>query len=206
VEPAEVRDEALAGVASLRELLPMLEALGVPAERFAIDPTLARGLDYYTGMVFEISVPGFSGSLGSGGRYDHLIGRLGGPDLPAVGASLGLDRILAILAERGETAGGRDATEVLVTVFDADGRATSLAVAHTLRQHGVRVALYSAVHKLKKQFKYADALGVPWIVIVGPDEAAEGVVTLRSLTSGQQHRVPAGEIAALVRAPLPPGD
>ena len=200
IEPAEVRDAALAGVQSLRELLPLLQALGVPADAYAIDPTLARGLDYYTGMVFEITVPGFSGSMGGGGRYDHLIKSLGGPDLPAVGGSLGLDRILAVLAEQGQLGRGTDATEILVTVFDDAHRTASLKAAHALRSEGLRVAVYSKPDKLKKQFKYADALGVPWLVVIGPDEAAAGRLTLRDLRSGQQHHLNASEVPGLVRA------
>jgi histidyl-tRNA synthetase len=181
-----LRKEALEGVSGLRRLSGEALALGMHAEAFTVDPTLARGLDYYTGPVFEIAHPDLSGSLGGGGRYDGLIESLGGPALPAVGISLGLERIILILQERENASTTQVATEVLVTVFDDTLRNASLKTAASMRSEGLNVDMYASEGKLRKQFKYADALGIPWLVVLGPDEAEKQTVTLKHLVSGDQ--------------------
>ncbi|MFT6818161.1 MAG: histidyl-tRNA synthetase [Myxococcota bacterium] len=192
-------DEALddagrEGVATLRAVLDAVGRMGVALDRVQIDPTLARGLDYYTGPVFEISLPdGNIGSVGGGGRYDGLIGMFSGRDVPAVGIALGIERIIVVLEEQGKLATQRTTADVLVTVFSDDQRDVSLSFATRLRSAGVKTDLYLGEGNLKKQLKYANARGYPNIVIIGPDESERGEVTVRNLESGEQSKLSAGD-------------
>lgn len=197
IQDEALRSEALTGVRDLQALTQVAVDLGMATTCFSVDPTLARGLDYYTGPVYEIAHPDLAGSLGGGGRYDGLIQSLGGPDLPAVGISLGLERIILILQERGASA-TKSTTEVLVTVFDDTLKTAALHAAKTLRDGGLRVDMYASPGKLKKQFKYADALNIPWLVVLGPDEAAGGNVTLKHLPSGSQQTLTVPEACARI--------
>jgi histidyl-tRNA synthetase len=176
-----------AGVATLREVLEAADALGVPLSRVRVDPTLARGLDYYTGPVFETEVvePKI-GSISGGGRYDKLIGMFLGQDVPSVGVSLGLERIITVMEDLGMLPGARTIAEVLVTVFDDTTRSASLRAAATLREAGVRTDLFLGDGKLKNQLKYANARAYPWVAVIGPDEAAAGTLSLKDLKSGEQ--------------------
>src|SRR6185503_2454855 len=136
------------GIEELRSVLRFAEAAGV-AEKIEIDPTLARGLSYYTGAIMEISVKDLSGSLGGGGRYDNLVGMFAGQDVPACGFSLGLERIIVVMSERGmfpPSVG--NAAEVMVAIWSEATIADSLAVAAELRSQGVRVELYPEADKL----------------------------------------------------------
>lgn len=179
--------ETTAAVADLAAVIELAEALGVPAGVIRVDPTLARGLDYYTGPVFEIEVDEPKvGSLAGGGRYDKLIGIFGKEQVPAVGIALGLERILTVMEDLGMLPGASTRAEVMVGVFDAAHRAPAARAAHDLREAGLRVELYAGAPKLKHQFKHADAIGVSWVVLVGPGEARRGTVTLKDLRSGEQ--------------------
>jgi histidyl-tRNA synthetase len=182
------------GVATVRALLSAAVAMGVPRERLAFDPSLARGADYYTGPVFEIAgdEPGV-GSLGGGGRYDGLVERLSGRDLPAVGVSLGLERLLVIMEGRGMLPEPRPAADVLVTVFDDASAAGAAAVAHAMREGGARAELFVGDGRAKAQFKYAGRRGFRWVAIVGPDEIAAGTVTLKGGPDGGTHVLPVAE-------------
>jgi len=160
-----------------------------PAGRhIRLDPSLARGLSYYTGTIMEIAVPDLAGSLGGGGRYDKLVGMFLGRDVPACGFSLGLERILVVMAERGmfpaHVAGG--AVDVMVTIWSHDTRDAALALAGEFRRAGLRADVYPEADKLGKQFKYASARHVPFVAILGDDERARGEVSLKDLRSGDQ--------------------
>ncbi|MCB9663723.1 MAG: histidine--tRNA ligase [Alphaproteobacteria bacterium] len=183
---AVLDDHGREGVATLREVLPLAHAMGVPSERLVVDPTLARGLDYYTGPVFEGALPGFSGSVGGGGRYDGLVGMFSGRDIPCVGVSLGLERLLLLLEERGEAQAGQATAEVLVTVHDADTRAWSIEIARIFREAGIRTELYLDDRKLKPQLKHADARGYRFVAFAGPGEQQAGQVRLKDMQSGVQ--------------------
>ena len=163
------------------------------------DPTLARGLDYYTGPVFEavISEPNI-GSIAGGGRYDGLIGMFCKRDVPAVGISLGLERILVVMEELGMFEDVRSQTKVLVTVFSPELRAQSLEAVTHLRAAGVNAQIAMDSAKLGKQFKRADALGIPYAVVIGPDEAEAGTVVLKDLASGEQTTLGLDQVAAAV--------
>jgi len=169
-----------------------------PDSPIAIDPSLARGLSYYTGAIFEISVPDLAGSLGGGGRYDGLIGMFGKEQIPACGFSLGLERILVVMDERGMFPESLDSAsaDVLVTVWSEETAAESLKLAAAIRSAGLRVLVYPEADKLGKQFKYAGQIGVRYVCVVGESELAEGTVTLKNMVSGDQMTVRMDEMLA----------
>lgn len=167
-----------------------------------IDPSLARGLSYYTGTIMEINVPDLAGSLGGGGRYDGLIGMFGKEQIPACGFSLGLERILVVMEERGmfppEIADSTPA-DVMVTIWSEETVADSLRLADDLRSNGLRVTLYPEPDKLGKQMKYADQIKVPFVCVLGENEIAEGKVTLKDMRSGEQSSLTAADAAAKIK-------
>lgn len=187
------------GVACLRQVLQAAGQLGVPLTRVKVDPTLARGLDYYTGPVFETEVHEPKvGSISGGGRYDGLVGMFGKEDVPAVGVSLGLERIITVMEELGMLPTAGASAPLFVTVFDDTTLSASLAFARAMREAGVDTDLYLGEARLKAQFKYANARGYAWMAIIGPDESAEGVVSLKNLQSGEQKRIPLSEAAGVL--------
>ncbi len=193
--------DAEAGLAALAEVVDLATQLGVPPGRIRVDPTLARGLDYYTGPVFEIVVDEPKiGSLAGGGRYDGLIGMFSGKPIPAVGISLGLERVLTVLEELGRIPATATAAEVMVAVWDEKRRPPALAAARALREAGIRTDLFLGGGAVKNQLKYANARGYRWLVLVGPSEAEQGVVALKDLVSGEQQLVEIGVAAETVRA------
>jgi histidyl-tRNA synthetase len=159
-------------------------------------PRLARGLSYYTGAIMEIAVPDLPGSLGGGGRYDGLIGMFSGEAVPACGFSLGLERILVVMSERNMFPPNVEsqAADILVTLFDAESVGDALKLAAELRRAGYRVDVYPEPDKLGKQFKYAAAAGVPRVAVLGSDERAAGVVTIKDMQTGEQLQVPRSEL------------
>jgi len=167
-----------------------------------IDPSLARGLSYYTGAIMEVTVPDLAGSLGGGGRYDGLIGMFGKEQIPACGFSLGLERILVVMEERGmfppEIAESTPA-DVMVTIWSEETVADSLKLANELRGQGLRVTLYPEADKLGKQFKYADQIKVPFVCILGESEIAENIVTLKNMKSGDQTTVSREAVGSLAK-------
>jgi histidyl-tRNA synthetase len=164
-------------------------------------PRLARGLSYYTGAIMEVSVPDLTGSLGGGGRYDGLIGMFSGEDIPACGFSLGLERILVVMAERNMFPADvqKPSADILVTLFEGQPIEDGLRLAAELRGAALRVELYPEADKLGKQLKYAGAKGIPFAAIVGGDEVAAGQVTVKDLRTGEQRRVARAEVHRLVR-------
>jgi len=197
-------ERAQQGIEELRTVLDLAEAGGVPAERLRVDLSIARGLDYYTGTVFETMLDDLPavGSVMSGGRYDGLISIFMGRDMPAVGISVGLDRLLAALQELGKVESCAGVADVYVTVFDEDGRRDATAVAGRLRQAGLNVEISFRAGKLGKQFKQADRLGAGVALVLGPDERASGVVAVKDLQSKQQEMVPVDRLVERVRALL----
>jgi histidyl-tRNA synthetase len=197
----EGRADALAAVDAIDEIFTLSSATSAgPHLRF--DVSLARGLSYYTGAIMEITVPDLAGSLGGGGRYDGLIGMFLGEHIPACGFSLGLERILVVMAERGmfpsDVDGG--AADVLVTLFEGEDPGEALRLAGELRAAGLRVEVYPEPDKLGKQFKYAAAAGIGRVAVLGADERARGVVTIKDMTSGTQHAFARGDVPAQLSA------
>lgn len=167
-----------------------------------IDPSLARGLSYYTGAIMEINVPDLAGSLAGGGRYDGLIGMFGKEQIPACGLSIGLERILVVMDERGmfppEIAESAPA-DVMVAIWSEETIAESLKLAAELRAKDLRVTLYPEADKLGKQMKYADSIKVPYTCILGESELSEGRVTLKNMGTGEQDTVPREQLADRIR-------
>lgn len=188
------------GVAELKNVLA-LSAHGPAAPYLRVDPYLARGLSYYTGPIFEIEFPGFSGSGGGGGRYDDLIGMFSGQRIPACGFSLGLERILLLMEEQ-EMFPPRLAgqPQALVTLFDDQTTGPSLELAHRLRAAGLRVDVYPNTDRYGRQFKYADERGIRYALLVSPREVSEGVIAVKDLQTGEQVDVPAGEVVTWLQS------
>ena len=188
---------ALDDLARLVGLLQRTPAAG----HLRFSPDLARGLGYYTGAIFEIAVPDLAGSLGGGGRYDDLVGMFGKKQVPAVGFSLGLERILVVMEERGMFPPLAVGPQLLLC-WQGVAEGDLLAVAARLRQQGLRVEVYPEPAKLGKQLAYADAPGVkaPFAAILGEDELAAGAITLKHLGSGKQERLPLADVAAALAA------
>ncbi|HTM23182.1 MAG TPA: His/Gly/Thr/Pro-type tRNA ligase C-terminal domain-containing protein, partial [Kofleriaceae bacterium] len=186
-------------LAGLERILEALHRLHGRPEGFVLAPSLMRGMDYYTGPVFELQHPQFPSSIGSGGRYDGLSGKFGGPAaMPACGGSLGFERLLLLLEEAGAGAPATAGPDAVITVFSDDLRLASLELAARLRAAGLAADLYPGTGKLKAQFKYADQKRARYCLVLGPDEAAQGAVKVKEMATGSETTVPAAEIAAHV--------
>ncbi len=186
------------GVQELRQVTDNLAAFGVPEENFAVDLTIARGLDYYTGTVYETTLLDHPeiGSVCSGGRYDNLAGYYTDKALPGVGISIGLTRLFYVLDEQGLLnpqlpSAPADALVLPMT----DDPAPAIALAQSLRSAGVRVQLYAEKKKFKQKMSYADKLAVPYAVLLGEDEINEGVCSVKNMVTGEQVKLSAPEAA-----------
>lgn len=188
------------GVIELQSIMEYSAAMGT-ANRLIIDPTLARGLSYYTGAIMEINVKDLAGSLAGGGRYDNLVGMFLGHDVPACGFSLGLERILVVMSEREmfPPRVGSSPAEVMVAIWNEDSVSQSIELAQELRAAGLRVDLYPGADKLGKQFKYASSRGVPFVAVLGEEERARGEVALKNMRTGEQRAVMQKDMVKLVR-------
>ncbi len=181
---------------SLREIIQQAEKLGIEKKAIIFEPTLARGLDYYTGLIFEIEVEGYAGgSVGGGGRYDDLIGMFAGRQIPAVGFSFGFDRIYEAMEEQKlfPEELSESSTEILVTVFPGYEE-QSMKLVSTLRDEGVNTELYLDEAKLDKQLKYADKKGIPYVVVIGPDEVKDKKITLKDMGAKKQETLTQQEL------------
>jgi histidyl-tRNA synthetase len=184
---AALPERGKAAVANLREVLSHAASLGVGADKLRFDPTLARGLDYYTGAVFETVVlePDI-GSISGGGRYDELVGMFSGRPLPAVGVSLGIERILVVMDELGMFPDLGSPVQAMVVALGEDELGAALEAAAALRAAGISVLAMPEPMRFKKIMKTSGRLGVPWVVMVGADERAAGEVGLRSTATREQ--------------------
>ncbi|MFT7521539.1 MAG: histidyl-tRNA synthetase [Kiritimatiellia bacterium] len=168
------------GVRGLRTVVRHAIAMGVSEDCIQLDPALARGADYYTGAVFEAVVEGSSvGSIVGGGRYDTLVGRFSGKDIPAVGLSLGMDRILLVMEDAGLLPVAEATADVLVTMNDPATQDAALQVARALRDVGVATEIYLGSGRMKAQFKYAGRRGHRVLALLEPHDMDDGTVTLR---------------------------
>lgn len=198
----EVFDE---GLDQLNTVVKYLSAFGVPTENFAVDLTIARGLDYYTGTVYETTLLDHPeiGSVCSGGRYDNLAEYYTDRQLPGVGISIGLTRLFYVLGEQGllnpdlPTA----PADVLILPMTAE-LSPAVTLATRLRAAGIRTQLYTEQKKFKAKMSYADKLGVPYVVFLGDDEIAGNVVACKDMTSGEQTTLPFAETLALIQTGL----
>ncbi|HEX5189621.1 MAG TPA: histidine--tRNA ligase [Streptosporangiaceae bacterium] len=187
-------DTAMAGLEELDQVLA-LAGSQIPAGRIAFTPRMVRGLSYYTGPIWEVVSPGVPGSLGGGGRYDYLIEQLGGPDVPATGTSVGIERLLMLIPD--EVTGQRRRVDVAVTVLGADLADASFALAAQARGAGLRAMVYlGSSGKIGRQLKWASDTGARWCLIYGNAEREAGTVTVRDLVGAEQEAVPFAEVGA----------
>ncbi|MDP3994244.1 MAG: histidine--tRNA ligase [bacterium] len=197
--------KVLAEIKKLEEIVNYITAMGVPEEYFRVWPLLARGLDYYTGPIFETIVETAGiGSITGGGRFDNLIQQMGGPDMPASGSSFGLERVMGVMEQIGLKPKSSQTTQVFMTLFDQESLSlceTSFKVVAALRHKGVAVEVYTGEgQKMAKQLDIANRKSIPLVLILGPDEYKSGKVAIKDLRSikriaGGQISVPLGEIA-----------
>ena len=193
------------GLAELKAVTVNLAAFGVPEANFAVDLTIARGLDYYTGTVYETTLLDHPeiGSVCSGGRYDNLAGYYIEKQLPGVGISIGLTRLFYVLDEQGllnpELPSASADALVLPMTPDA---APAIAVAEAIRSEGLRVQLYCEQKKFKQKMAYANKLEVPFVILLGEDEIAEGKCSVKNMKTGEQVKLTPAEAAAHIKAEL----
>lgn len=173
---------------NLQAVFTAIKAFGIPETAYTFDPTMVRGLDYYTGTIFETYVEEPKiGSITGGGRYDNLIQTLGGPDIPAVGTTLGLDRIVDCIIELNLLPNlPKTKVKIMVANFGAETLDKSLELTSILRQNNIATSFYPDADKLGKQFKYASAKNIPFVALIGSDEAAKNEITLKNMTTGEQ--------------------
>jgi histidyl-tRNA synthetase len=195
-----LNDDGKAGIEELRQIFALCQSTSAGAH-LVLDRSLARGLSYYTGPIFEIRVADLAGSLGGGGRYDNLIGMFSGESIPASGISLGLERILVVMSERKMFPESVVSTpaDVMVVQWFANRTNLYLTFATELRAAGLRVELYPDApaddgKKVgDKQFKYAAARGIPFVAVIGADELANDTVTVKNMKTGEQKTIARSE-------------
>ena len=190
------------GYEELQAVVSCLGAFGVPESNFAVDLTIARGLDYYTGTVYETTMLDYPeiGSICSGGRYDNLAEYYTDKKLPGVGISIGATRLFYVLEEQGLLNPNQPTAPADVLVIPmSDDFVKSVEVATALRDAGIRTQLYTEKKKFKAKIGYADKLGIPYVIFLGEDEIANNVVTLKDMTSGEQKTLPVSEAVALLK-------
>ncbi|MEK7478107.1 MAG: histidine--tRNA ligase [Patescibacteria group bacterium] len=193
------------GILELRQIVRNLKELAIPEDKWTIDLSVARGLDYYTGPVFETTLLDCPeiGSVFSGGRFDGLTNRfLSGSNIPGVGASVGVDRLVAALEKLGKLEKQETVAKVLVTVFGPDLMPASLRFAKSLRQADIKTELYISEEPFKAQIAYAVKQEIPFVVIIGPDEEAKGLVSLKDMKERYQVTLTKDDCLARLRISL----
>ncbi|MBK8129890.1 MAG: histidine--tRNA ligase [bacterium] len=197
-------DAAQTGLLEVETVFHAACELGVAAGRLSFDATLARGLDYYTGPIFETVLPALPhlGSLTGGGRYDGLVATFSKDSVPATGTTIGLDRIQTALTQLERFTPEPSETQVLVARFDDAGVNANLEIAAELRRTGLRVEIWYDQDRMKKQFAYADQQRIPFVVVCGPDERARGEVSLKNLRSQQQVTMARAELIGAIQSAL----
>ncbi len=185
------------GYAEMMEFFRLIERFPGAIDHIRFSPTLARGLDYYTGIIFESKADDLPhiGSLTGGGRYDGLIGTFLGRDVPAIGTTIGLDRILVAAEEKGLISVKETFTDVLFINFGDDVLGEVIELSGALREKGISCEIYLEDKKLKKQFSYADKKDIPFVVTIGTDEIAQKIARLKRMKTGEQYDIPFEELA-----------
>lgn len=188
------------GVENLVSVFQMLDSAGYSVNKVFFDQTIARGLDYYTGIIYETTLVGMPqlGSVCSGGRYDGLVKALGGPDLPAVGTSIGVDRLYDGLLQLGKLKEAKTTTEVLIANFDEQDTPEYMRQATLLRNAGIPTEVYFDPSKVGKQLGYASRMKIPIALMLGPDEMQRGVGKVKSLETGEQIEVPLDDLTEAI--------
>lgn len=183
---------------SFEELKKLLTAMGIP---FTVDERIVRGLDYYTKTAFEFVTNkiGAQGTVCGGGRYDHLIEEVGGPDMPGVGFGLGKERLLLLMEQNGHQFGGSEAPELFIAYIGEDAKMYSVGLLEKLRKQGVRASMDVHGRNLKGQMKYANKLGAAYTVVIGDDEVSSGQLTLKNMETGDQINVTPDQLIDKIR-------
>jgi histidyl-tRNA synthetase len=197
-------ETGLKGVDELQRVWQLIAGFGLENPQIEFDATLARGLSYYTGAIFEVKangrfgVPIAIGSISGGGRYDNLTGTFGMAGLSGVGISFGVDRIYDVLEELKLFPDNQlVTTQIMLTNFDIEAENYGLKIVSKLRANGIKAEMYPESTKLKKQFDYADRKQIPYVVIVGSEEMQTGLLSLKNMTTGEQQNVSVKEIISL---------
>jgi len=202
-EVIAISEPGMEGLADLSKILDILNKYDSKFSNLVIDPSLARGLSYYTGTIFEVTLDdGSMGSLSGGGRYDDLTGVFGVPGIPGTGFSLGVDRIYDVMEARDlfpeKTS---ETSQVLFSFFDKESQDYCLPILSKLRKAGINAEIYPDLNKIKKQLAYADRKNIPFVIIVGDDEIKSGEVTIKNMISGEQERCTIREIVSKLKIP-----
>jgi len=198
---SNINDTLDLGIQELTQVVKYVRSLGVPERYFTVDLSIARGLDYYTGTVYETTLVGYEslGSICSGGRYDDLVGMFAGEKLPGVGISIGLTRLLRQLLDKGIVKPlSPTPAQVMVVNMQADLMPTYLTISQALRQHDIKVLTNFATRPLKKQLDQANKLGIPVCLIIGESEYRNKTCRLKNMLTGEQLDVPLSELVSTV--------
>ncbi len=179
------------GVEELKEVIKHIRLFNVPDEAFEIDLSIARGLDYYTGTVYETFLNDYKsiGSICSGGRYNDLAGYYTDKELPGVGMSIGLTRLFFILNDIGLIKTDKKSISDVLVISMVDDLSKSIEVANDLRNAGINTEIYFDNRKIKAKFKYADRLRIPYVIVIGEDEIKSGVLTIKDMQEGTQEQM-----------------
>jgi len=193
-------DEGLRGVAELRFVMDQIEKLGLTSSSLKLDLTLARGLNYYTGAIFEVEANGVQmGSIGGGGRYDDLTGIFGLKNMSGVGISFGLDRIFLVMEELELFKNAPNPRpEVLFVNFGEQEAAYAMKSMKWLRNKGVRSEMFPSSAKLKKQMNYANSKEIPFVILVGEEEIKQETYKLKNMATGEQNTCNQEELIRLI--------
>jgi histidyl-tRNA synthetase len=184
---------------TIKTIIEYLEKSGFGSEFYRFEPTLARSFSYSQGPIWEIVISDYTvGSVGGGERYDGMMERLTGMSIPATGIAFGFDRTVEAADELGLIPTTATKTQVLATVFESELRDATLVAARQLRMAGINTEIYPAADKMEKQLKYANKKNIPYIVIIGGDEAAKKQVTIKNLTTREQFTLPIEQVISLV--------
>jgi len=186
---------------NLKQIFANLKALNIPDSAYIFDPTLVRGCDYYTGAIFEVCVTEPKiGAIGGGGRYDNLVSTLGGPDISAVGFAFGFERVVDVIQELNLLPEiNQSKIKVLVANFGSETETNILNLISKLRDQNISSMIYPDADKLGKQIKYADTLGIPYLAIIGTDEAKNNQITLKNLKTTEQKLVTFEELINILK-------
>lgn len=190
-------ETGMAGIAEIEQVLDYVKAFGLENHHIDFDPTLARGLSYYTGAIFEVKVLNVQiGSVSGGGRYDNLTGAFGMPGVSGVGFSFGVDRLYDVMQELNLfPEGNLESTRVMLSNFDPESEKHALGILSKLRSAGINAEIFpESAAKLKKQMNYADKKMIPYVIMIGPDEISSGELTLKEMKSGSQQKLTLDEI------------
>ncbi|MDO8609070.1 MAG: histidine--tRNA ligase, partial [bacterium] len=188
------------GLKELEQIFDYLQKSKIPEEFYVFSPYIARGLAYYNGPIWEFEVPdGGVGSIGGCGRYDNTIGKFVGRPIPATGGSFGIDRIVEIVKERKMFQSTKTPTQVLVTLFDETTFDKSLEIANELRKNNIPTMLFPKISKLDKQFKYADRKGIPYVVMIGPDEVKKNIIKMKDMKKKEQRELNLKDLLQLLK-------